>query len=120
MGNHVSAWILRLPIECDDPLEWVRRISQTTRELKRSKQSLAVDTMMKAAEYAPASLMALGARVASGPINMIVTNVAGPQFPLYLLGAELIEIHPLVPLMDGTGLGLALMSPAEWRSRGAG
>jgi len=110
MGNRVSAWILRLPIEFEDPLEWVNRIGETTRELKRSKQSLAVETMMKAAEYAPASLLALGARVASGPINMIVTNVPGPQFPLYTLGAKLQEMNPLVPLLDGTGLGIALFS----------
>ena len=54
--------------------------------------------------------MALGARAASGPINMIVTNVPGPQFPLYTLGAKLLEMVPIVPLLDGTGLGIALFS----------
>lgn len=110
MGNRVSAWIVRLPIESDDPLAWIDRIRDTTQELKRSRQSLAVETMMKAAEYAPAGLMALGARMASGPINMIVTNVPGPQVPLYTLGAKLLELNPLVPLLDGTGLGIALFS----------
>ncbi|MBW2383967.1 MAG: wax ester/triacylglycerol synthase family O-acyltransferase [Deltaproteobacteria bacterium] len=110
MGNRVSAWILRLPIEQDDPMSWVSGIRETTRELKKSRQALGLEMMMQAAEYAPASLMALGARVASGPINMIVTNVPGPQFPLYTLGAKLLEIQPLVPLLEGTGLGIALFS----------
>jgi diacylglycerol O-acyltransferase len=110
MGNRVSAWILRLPIEVEDPLAWVKGITETTQELKNSKQALGVEMLMQAAEYAPASLMALGARVASGPINMIVTNVPGPQFPLYTLGARMLEMQPLVPLLDGTGLGIALFS----------
>jgi WS/DGAT/MGAT family acyltransferase len=110
MGNRVSAWILRLPIESESPVAWVEGVKSRTRELKDSKQALGVEMMMQAAEYAPSSLMALGARVASGPINMIVTNVPGPQFPLYTLGARLLEMQPLVPLLDGTGLGIALFS----------
>lgn len=110
MGNRVSAWILKLPVDASDPLEWVQRVNAGTRRLKESRQALAVDLMMSAAEYAPASVMALGARAAAGPINMIVTNVPGPQFPLYILGARLLEMHPLVPLLDGTGLGIALFS----------
>lgn len=110
MGNRVSAWIVRLPIEHEEPLEWVAGVRAATEECKSSRQALGVEMMMQAAEYAPASLMSLGARLASGPINMIVTNVRGPQFPLYMLGATLLELHPLVPLLDGTGLGIALMS----------
>lgn len=110
MGNHVSTWIVRLPIEKDDPLEWVRELHETTQGLKDTKQALGAEMMMQAAEYAPAALLALGARAAAGPINMIVTNVAGPQFPLYTLGAKLLELLPLVPLLDGTGLGIALFS----------
>lgn len=110
LGNRVSSWVVPLPIDEDDPLVWIEGIRMTTEELKRSNQALGVDMMMKAAEYAPASLLAMGARAASGPINMIVTNVPGPQFPLYVLGARLIEMQPLVPLLEGTGLGIALFS----------
>jgi hypothetical protein len=66
--------------------------------------------MMAAAEWAPQALLSLGARAASGPINMIVTNVPGPQFPLYQLGARLVQLYPLVPLLENTGLGVALFS----------
>ena len=110
MGNRVSAWIIALPLDESNPLAWISRINKITSELKKSRQALAIDMVMATAEYLPPSWMGLAARAASGPINMIVTNVAGPQFPLYLLGAKLLEIHPLVPLMDGTGLGIALMS----------
>ena len=110
LGNRVSAWIIALPLDESNPLAWISRINKTTSELKKSRQALAFDMVMATAEYLPPSWMGLAAQAASGPINMIVTNVAGPQFPLYLLGAKLLEIHPLVPLMEGTGLGLALMS----------
>jgi hypothetical protein len=66
--------------------------------------------MMKMAEYTPSVLMSLGVRAASGPINMIVTNIPGPQFPLYMLGAELESLFPMVPLLDGTAIGVALFS----------
>ncbi len=110
MGNRVSTWILRLPVGAENPLDWVEEVRQTTAELKRSKQSLGVEMLMQAAEYVPPRFMAWGARVAAGPVNMIVTNVPGPQFPLYTLGAKLVEMNPLVPLLDGTGLGIALFS----------
>lgn len=110
LGNRVSAWIISLPLEESNPLKWVSRVNKVTSELKKSRQALAIDMVMATAEYLPPSWMGLAARAASGPINMIVTNVAGPQFPLYLLGAKLLELHPQVPLMEGTGLGIALMS----------
>jgi WS/DGAT/MGAT family acyltransferase len=110
LGNHVSSWIVGLPIDESDPLARVKRIREVTAELKESKQALGVEMMMKAAEMAPPTLMSLGSQASSGPINMIVTNVPGPQFPLYILGAKLLETVPLVPLLANTGLGIALFS----------
>ncbi|MEO2167153.1 MAG: WS/DGAT domain-containing protein, partial [bacterium] len=69
-----------------------------------------VELMMAMAEWSPSGLLALGARAASGPINMVVTNVPGPQIPLYLLGAKLLETYPLVPLLENTGIGVAIFS----------
>ena len=110
LGNRVSSWIVRLPINEPDPIRRVEAIHQTTQDLKRSKQALGVEMMMAAAEWAPSILLSLGTRASSGPINMIVTNVPGPQFPLYLLGAKLLEIYPMVPLLENMGLGIALLS----------
>ena len=110
MGNQVSSWIVRLPIDRADPIERLRAIHRTTEELKVSRQALGVELMMTMAEWTPSVVLSLGARAASGPINMIVTNVPGPQIPLYLLGAQLLEAFPLVPLLENTGAGVALFS----------
>ncbi len=63
-------------------------------------------------EWTPSTLLSLGAQDMSGPINTIVTNVPGPQLPLYLHGARVRKIYPAVPLMQGMGLGIALTSHA--------
>jgi diacylglycerol O-acyltransferase / wax synthase len=110
LGNRVSSWILRLPIGEPDPLRRIEMLNAETRQLKESRQALGVEMMMAVAEWTPSVLLSLGARAANGPINMIVTNVPGPQLPLYLLGAELLESYPQVPLLENTGLGVALFS----------
>jgi hypothetical protein len=110
MGNKVSSWILKLPIGDADPMSRLKTIHHMTEELKKSRQALGVEMMMAMAEWTPSVLLSLGARAASGPINMIVTNVPGPQIPLHLLGARLLEAFPLVPLLENTGLGVALFS----------
>lgn len=110
MGNQVSSWIVKLPIDRPDPLDRLRDIHAVTRNLKASKQALGVEMMMTMAEWTPSVVLSLGARAASGPINMIVTNVPGPQIPLYLLGSRLLGAFPLVPLLENTGLGVALFS----------
>jgi len=106
----VSSWILKLPIDEADPRRQLQRINETTQELKNSEQALGVEMMMAVAEWTPAGLLSLGAQAAGGPVNSIVTNVPGPQFPLYMQGAKLEAIYPQVPLLEGMGLGIALMS----------
>jgi diacylglycerol O-acyltransferase len=109
-GNHVSSWIVELPIGIDDPLDQVKAIRARTQALKESEASLAVDTVMAAAEWMPPIVFSAGASLMSGPANMIVTNVPGPQFPLFMVGAPLLGIYPMVPLLPGGGLGIALFS----------
>jgi diacylglycerol O-acyltransferase len=110
LGNRISAWLLRLPLEESDPLRQLARIHETTRELKESQQALGVEMMMRVMDVIPSVLLALGARAATSGMNSIVTNVPGPQFPLYLLGAEMLEMYPQVPLFENIGLGIALVS----------
>jgi WS/DGAT/MGAT family acyltransferase len=110
LGNRVSSWIVRLPLGEEDPRKRLNAIHSVTQDLKSSKQALGVEMMMAVAEWTPGILLSLGARAASGPINMIVTNVPGPQFPLYMLGAKLLAPFPQVPLLEGTGIGVALFS----------
>jgi diacylglycerol O-acyltransferase len=110
MGNHVSSWILPMPLEEPNPLATVEAIAERTRELKRKNASLGVETMMEAAEWLPAGVIARGVGMVQGQINMIVTNVPGPQFPLFSVGARLLGLYPAVPLLPGGGLGIALFS----------
>jgi WS/DGAT/MGAT family acyltransferase len=110
LGNRVSSWILRLPLDAPDPRSRLKAVHEETQRLKESKQALGVEMMMRVAEWTPPVLLSLGAQAASGPINSIVTNVPGPQFPLYLLGSELLEMYPVVPLMENMGLGFAIFS----------
>jgi WS/DGAT/MGAT family acyltransferase len=110
LGNRVSSWVIPLPIAEPDPRAQLAAIHQETDRLKRERTALGVETIMKMADFTPSTLLTLGARAASGPINSIVTNVPGPQFPLYLQGARMLEIYPQVPLLDGLGVGIALAS----------
>jgi len=112
LGNRVSAWIVPLPLDLSQPTSQLRAISARTEELKNSKSAVGAEVLTQAAEWTPATLLSLGARNATRllPFNMVVTNVPGPQQPLYLLGARMREIYPLVPLMDHLGLGIALFS----------
>jgi WS/DGAT/MGAT family acyltransferase len=110
LGNRVSGWMVRLPLGEKDPLARLERIRETTSELKSSHQALGVDMMFQIMDAMPTGLLSLGAQAASGVMNSIVTNVPGPQFPLYLLGAEMTDMFPQVPLLLGVGLGIALIS----------
>ena len=109
MGNRVSSWIVRLPLDRADPLEQIAALSQKTRKLKDGRQASAVEMLMAAAEEMPA-LLKLAARANRGQVNMVVTNVPGPSIPLYLLGCRALTMQPFVPLFVGTGLSVALLS----------
>ena len=112
LGNRVSAWMLELPVSLEDPRQQLGRIAELTRELKESKRAVGADVLTQAADWTPSTLLALGARNATRllPFNMVVTNVPGPQVPMYLLGARMLEAYPHVPLADRLGLGIALLS----------
>jgi WS/DGAT/MGAT family acyltransferase len=112
LGNNVSSWIIALPISEPDPKLQLRTIHEITEDLKESNQAIGVQMMMQVQEWTPSTLLSLGAQAMSGPINSIVTNVPGPQVPLYFHGARLRAIYPAVPLMEGMGLGIALTSYA--------
>ena len=109
-GNRVSSWVVELPVGVEDPARRLRLLSERTRQLKESRTALGVELMRSAAEFAPRVVLPVVARASSRPINMIVTNVPGPQFPLYPFGAQMAGSYPLVPLLEGTGLGIALLS----------
>ena len=110
LGNNVSSWIIELPIHEPDPRQQLGLIHEETVRLKETRQALGVQTINKIAEFTPSVLLSLGARANEGQINTIVTNVPGPQLPLYFRGARALEMYPQVPLMEGLGIGIALAS----------
>ena len=110
LGNRVSGWLVRLPLDEEDPTMQLERIHETTRELKDSHQALGAELILEVMNRMPNSLVSLGAQAAAGTMNSIVTNVPGPQFPLYMLGSEMVGMYPQVPLLANVGLGIALIS----------
>ncbi|HUI25816.1 MAG TPA: WS/DGAT domain-containing protein, partial [Candidatus Kryptonia bacterium] len=82
------------------------------RELKQSRQTLGVQTLEEIGDRTFATLFSAFARIAAvtRPYNIVVTNVPGPQFPIYFLGARMGAVYPLVPLYRNQALGIALFS----------
>lgn len=110
LGNRVSGWLVRLPVGEADPRTQLECIHETTQGLKDAHHALGADMIISMMGVMPNALVSLGAQAASGTMNSIVTNVPGPQFPLYTLGSELLAMYPQVPLLANVGLGIALIS----------
>ncbi len=112
-GNRVAMWLLDLPIDEEDPVARHMQVMQSTRRLKRERHALGASLLTQMGSYMPLTLLSLGVRLAGAairPFNMTVTNVPGPQIPLYLLEAEMLAQYPMVPLWMNHGVGVALFS----------
>jgi diacylglycerol O-acyltransferase / wax synthase len=113
-GNHVSSYYVDLPIGEDNPVVRLHQVSYAMSAHKDSGQSVAADALVAIGGFAPPTLHALGARVASGLsrrlFNTVVTNVPGPQFPLYAAGALMLQAYPVVPLAKGQAVSIGLTS----------
>jgi WS/DGAT/MGAT family acyltransferase len=112
LGNRVAAWLVPLPLGERDPLARFARVREKTAELKARHEALGAETLTQAIEWVGSTPIALGARLLreTSPFNMVITNVPGPHTPLYLLGAKMLEAHPMVPLLGVLGIGIALFS----------
>ena len=112
LGNRVSALWAPLPVFEQDPAAAFRYISKKMGDLKHSDQAVGADTLTELAGFAPPTIASQAARLQSRQrlFNLVVTNVPGPQQPLYLLGRQLTALYPVVPLTKNTSLGVAAMS----------
>lgn len=112
LGNQIAMWLLDLPIAEPNPAERVRIIQRATKKLKESDQALGASTIVEVSTGAPANLVALAGRLIgrARPFNMTVTNVPGPQFPMYMAGSPMVATYPLVPLWQNQGVGVAMFS----------
>ena len=112
-GNRVSGWLLSLPVDEARPLRRFQKIQAETRRLKRSAAAEGIDLFARIVDWTGSTwLTKLGVRLVSRlhPYNLIVSNVPGPQFPLYMMGAPVLEVHPQLPLFENQGLAVAILS----------
>lgn len=112
MGNKVAVMFAELPVGDPDPESRLDHIKAHMDKAKDGKQALGADAIMRLADYAPPTLLSLAGRVVANQwvMNLTVTNVPGPQFPLYFMGGAIHEILPHVPLVGETNVGVACLS----------
>lgn len=116
--NRVSAILYDLPVSIADPLDRLRTVSEEMAQHKGSNMAEAGEVITTMGDLAPPMLLGPVSRGAvrlmqrnlQRTIDTIVTNVPGPQFPLYCLGSEMLEYRPYVPIMHGMRLNTAILS----------
>ncbi len=112
LGNRVAAMWAPLPVGVEDPADCLEQIRLAMENLKRSGQAVGAQALTNLAGFAPPTILSQAARLQARQryFNLVVTNVPGPQFPLYLLGRRLRSLYPVVPLARRQALGIAVMS----------
>jgi len=112
LGNRVTAIYAPLPIGLEDPIARFRAIHESMRGLKESGQAVGAEVLTTLADFAPPTILSQAARLQAVQrfFNLTVTNVPGPQVPLYLMGRPLSRLYPLVPVPENCALGVAIMS----------
>jgi WS/DGAT/MGAT family acyltransferase len=112
LGNRISAMMAPLPVWCQDPVERLHLVSATMGDLKSSDQAVGAEILTRLSDFAPPTIASQAARLqpAQRFFNLVVTNVPGPQFPLYVLGRRMEAIFPMVPLARRQALCVGIMS----------
>lgn len=114
VGGNISAQLVDLPVGEANPVVRLHHITHAMRAHSDSDQSVAAGALVKASGFAPPTLHALGARVANQLsdrlFNVLVTNVPGPQVPLYAAEAKMVEMFPVVPLAKNQSLSVGVTS----------
>jgi WS/DGAT/MGAT family acyltransferase len=112
LGNVLALMMVPLPVDEPFPAARMRKAKANVDRLKKSKQALGADILLKLAGFAPATLHGMVARASlrSMNYNTIVTNVPGPQWPLYTLGCRLVEAMPIAFLYEGMQVATAIFS----------
>jgi diacylglycerol O-acyltransferase len=118
-ANKVSAMFVALPCNIADPIQRLHAIRESTKGAKEEHNALGADVLLNWAEHATPNVFSAAARAYTRlkladrhrPIHsLVISNVPGPDFPLYLAGAEMVAGFPLGPVMDGAGLNITVMS----------
>lgn len=114
LGNKVSSYFVDLPVGEPNPVMRLHQVSYAMRAHKEAGQSVGADALVALTGFAAPTIHSAAARLVSGLtrrfFNLVVTNVPGPQFPLYAAGAQMVEAYPVVPLAKGQAVSIGLTS----------
>jgi diacylglycerol O-acyltransferase / wax synthase len=112
LGNRVAAMWAALPVSVQDPVQRLLMISREMDGVKRSGQAVGAQVLTGLTGFAPPTIVVQAARLQTRQrmFNLVITNVPGPQYPLYMLGRRLEAMYPMVPLAGGQALGVAIIS----------
>lgn len=112
LGNEITIMMAPLPVDEGDPVARLRRISAEMEDLKGSKQAMGAQAIASLQDFAPPTIFAQASRLnfAGRMYNLLVTNVPGPQFPLYVLGHRMQRVYPIPFLAGDRALAIAIMS----------
>ena len=112
LGNRITAMMAPLPVGIEDPVERLAVLTAEMGDLKASGQAVGAEILTKLTDFAPTTIASQAARLqpAQRFFNLVVTNVPGPQFPLYVLGRQMESIFPMVPLAHRQALCIGVMS----------
>ena len=110
LGNRISFAFVGLPLDLASGRARLARIRRTTAAFKRDGRPAGTQTVLGALGVLPDPLRGLAARAVASPrlFNLTISNVPGPDLPLYMLGAELVEAHPVVPIAQGHALSIGI------------
>jgi len=113
LGSQVVGHRLSLPVGEASPVVRLHQVSYALKAHSETGRAVAADRIAGVAGFAPTTFHALGSRVAaeeSQGVNVVITNVPGPQFPMYMAGAEMVETYPVPPLHPGFGVAIGVTS----------
>ena len=114
VSNQISAVLANLPVSEPDPVRRLELLHEQMGDLKRSSQAVGAELLTGILGVAAPALLALGSRAAfrvpQPLVQAVTTNVPGPRFPLFILGRQMVELYPYVPIGDNVRLGLAVFS----------
>ena len=112
LGNRVSAMMAPLPVWCEDPVERLGYVRDSMGDLKSSRQAVGASLLTELTDFAPPTIAGQAARLQARQrfFNLVITNIPGPQLPLYVLGREMEATIPMVPLAKNQAVCVAIMS----------
>lgn len=112
LGNKVAAMWAPLPVGVEDPVAQLAEVRGAMAHLKESGQAVGAQKLTDLLGFAPPTILSQAMRLAPHQryCNVVVTNVPGPQFPLYVLGRRLRALYPVVPVFDRLAVNIAVLS----------